>query len=518
MKKRSFIVLFLILLFALFLRLPQILRDQFVFIFDTGRDMLWARNLAVLHKLFLIGPWTALAGIFFGPLWWYLLTVAFVLTGGDPKGGALLSLIFNLATIIAAYFLGKRLKNGRLGIIFSLLCASSAYMINLSTYAFNPNPLPFTTLFFLWSLFEVLQGKEKFFVLASFLTSVSFHFEPATAVFTTLTLFIFLLWQRRLLKRTKILLSGFFSFLLPFIPQIIFELRHQFLQTKALVAYFRGTTERLGGELPLILRISDRSEKFLNLFSFSVIHLSGKWLVFLFLSLIFLILSLILVIAGKKEKNFVKINLLVIFVPFLAYIFLFPPELKFWYLSGLTIPFILLTGLVVYFLWQKNFIFGLFLLTFLVIANTKLFSRIDDFFHPKEVKGSEFLAVQKKVVDWIYKDARGRPFSVFVYTPPIYDFHYQYLFWWYGKKKYDYWPEEYSYLPGKIDYVPFKERYLTMQKAIQGEKPIELFYLIIEPDNIKQRVENWKNTFAESQLLKEEEIGERVIIEKRKKT
>jgi hypothetical protein len=45
-------------------------------------------------------------------------------------------------------------------------------------------------------------------------------------------------------------------------------------------------------------------------------------------------------------------------------------------------------------------------------------------------------------LDVIYQDAEGKPFNVLVYTPPVYTYAYDYLFQWYGAKKY-------SYVPGK---------------------------------------------------------------------
>ncbi len=60
--------------------------------------------------------------------------------------------------------------------------------------------------------------------------------------------------------------------------------------------------------------------------------------------------------------------------------------------------------------------------------------------------------------DYIYKDAHGKKFSLFIFSPPIYTYPYDYLLQWYARKKYGYLP--------------------TQEKK-------GLFYLLIEPDRSK---------------------------------
>ena len=44
---------------------------------------------------------------------------------------------------------------------------------------------------------------------------------------------------------------------------------------------------------------------------------------------------------------------------------------------------------------------------------------------------------QKAVVDWIFKDADGKKFGYFVYTPEIFTSGMDYLFWWEGTEIYN---------------------------------------------------------------------------------
>lgn len=503
---RNYLILLLILLFALFLRLPQILADQFIFAFDMGRDMLWVRDIVVLHKPYLIGPWGSLAGVFFGPGWYYFLTVPFLISGGDPRGSVIFVLLTNLLVIILAFVLGKKLKDERLGLIFAILIASSSLMIDLSTFAFHANLLPLTTLIFIGSLWKAWLKKDKYLLLAALMAALNFHLEPAAAIFTTLTLLTFLFLNLKIIKNKFLIFSTIFVFVLPFIPQIIFELRHQFIQTKALMAFFQGQNQSLGGVLPLGLRLVDRFNKFLDLFLGSVFSFSSKWMAILIIGFIFWVIFLDYLQNNQKIKKFIIVNLLTLSLPFIGYIFIFSPELKVWYLSGLTIPTIFLFALFLDILFKKSPVTGLTIFLILILFNSHKNQKLQD---------PGMLNIQKKIIDWIYDDAQGKPFRVFVYTPPVYDYHYQYLFWWYGKKKYGYWPEEYSYWPGKIDYVPYKEKYLALQHRQQPARETEVYYLIIEPDIFEERIEGWRNNFSRDKIIRVEKLDSMVKIEKR---
>ena len=518
MEKNKFILI-LIIIFAIFLRLPQIISDQFPFIFDTGRDILWVRDMVVLKKIYLIGSWSALSGVFFGPAWYYLLAIPFSLTQGDPRGGAYLIIFFNLATILISYFLGKRIKDDKLGLIFALILSSSAMIIGISKFIYSPNLLPFTTIVFVWCLYESLTETTKvwkYFALAAFMASLNFHFEPATAIFTSLTLLVFFLWQFKYLLKPKLIFSSILAFLIPFVPQIIFELRHQFLQTKSVIGYLSGNN-RMEGQLPFLARIQDRLNKFVELFGGSVLNIPSKWLLILGLLLILVIIYLVHKSENKKVKNFIKVNLIVLLTPLVCYIFIFPPELKTWYLYGLTVPYILLTGLVFYWLMKRNAMICYALLALLIFINSRPDWQLNFILRKSQIQEKpEILATQKKVIDWIYEDAKNQPFSVYVYTPPIYEFHYQYLFWWYAKSKFGYWPEDYSYLPGKTDYVNFKDKYNELQHQAQPAEKPAFFYLIMEDEPISKRIRSWKNNFTESRLLFEKQFGPGLVIEKRK--
>src|SRR3990167_4634228 len=85
-KSHTFIYLLLavILSGAFFVRVYRV--DQLMwFFFDQGRDALVIWRLWHEGKLFLIGPVTGLAGIFLGPLYYYLIAPFYLMGGGNPR-------------------------------------------------------------------------------------------------------------------------------------------------------------------------------------------------------------------------------------------------------------------------------------------------------------------------------------------------------------------------------------------------------------------------------------------------
>jgi hypothetical protein len=96
---------------------------------------------------------------------------------------------------------------------------------------------------------------------------------------------------------------------------------------------------------------------------------------------------------------------------------------------------------------------------------------------------------QVAVIDYVYKEAAGKPFKYVVYTPPLYDYTYQYLFDWYGQQKYHYVPQV---------------------KA-------NLAFFIIEPDTqYEWRLRDWlTQREADGRIIRSEEVKGGIIVQTR---
>jgi len=124
---------------------------------------------------------------------------------------------------------------------------------------------------------------------------------------------------------------------------------------------------------------------------------------------------------------------------------------------------------------------------------------------PASFSSAATIKNQKVALDAVYIQAAGKPFKLYVYTPPIYDYQYQYLTWWYGRKTYGYLPSEYSYLPGETSYHPQKDKFTQPTKPVTGTDPVKVF-LLIEPEATTDRLTGWLGHFAALPLISEQTL------------
>jgi len=499
-----FIVLATIIFF--WLRLPQVLTNQIPFVFDMGRDHIWVRNMVELKRPTLIGPWGSLAGIYFGPAWYYLLAIPYILTSGDPRGSVIWVMLINLVVLLfGAKFIKKEISK-KAAILFAFLFALSPQNINITTSPFHANILPLTMMAMLWSMYQFLKGKKHLLWIGALATSLNFHFEPATGVFTTLTLILFLIWQRKKINLKALSLSGF-SFFLPFIPQLIFELRHNFIQSRSLLLYFQGQNESLKGKLPFFFRLGERIRKFTELFSEAVIPYVPLIIAGLILAAIIVFLQKAK--KTKQETRLFSLLLLSLLVPLLGFMFLFPPELKRWYLYGFSINYFILVALFLNKLVANRLtIYSLFLIPYFFWLG-QLHNHLLGI-KQSTLTGPDILSSQLKVVDRVYQLAGGKPFNVYTYVPPIYDYQYQYLYWWKSRQEEKPLPVEYSYLPNETSYHPQKDQFSSL---LQIEP--EITFLVIEPENDLNRIQGWLGHFADFQSVEEEVLPSGLTIQTR---
>ena len=470
---RRYFFLLISIAVLLLLTLPSIVSGNFTFVFDMGRDQLWTRNMVELRRPTLIGPWGSIAGVFFGPLWFYLLSIPYLIFNGDPRAAVLLPLASNLTAMIIGWKVLRKYNHPQAANLFAILYGVSPAVVGLSSFAFHANLLPLATLLFFIGLFNYYQqpitNNQQLLTglpLSALMASLSFHLEPAAGVMLTgyLTLFIF---GRTPLPKFRALVLAFFLFSLPFLPQFIFELRHDFIQTKSLMAYFQGQNHSLGGELALGQRVTERITKLAGTLTHSLFpteFTSGKWIIF-----IAFILLVVIFIKKKTESRYDFSHFLLLFTlyfllfHYLAYTFLFPAELKGWYLYGFPPLFILSMSLILENVKSKSKLLSVLVTVFTATIVFISVNPIQRLFGAKDPMPPETLGAQMEVIDWIYKDAavKSQPFAVYTYTPPVYDFHYEYLLWWRGTRKYDLLPAEFSYRPGETSYSQYKTEFMS---------------------------------------------------------
>lgn len=492
------------------LRVYLIVRDSVPFAYDMARDLLWAKDIAFYHIPTLIGPAASIWGVYFGPFWFYLLSVPLRIFGGHPISAVYTTAAVNIVAGIGAFYLFQNYLKKTYALVLAIVILFSAAIINISTFAFHANILPLLTLLAIYFCFMATIRDPRFLALSFLAVSLMFHADPAPAVaFSFVPFFVFFLFRLyRSRKLIKISALSLVSYLVPFTPQILFEIRNNFIQSQALFAYFRGENPSLSGQLPPVERIFNRLSLYFDFLRASFV---GDSFFGTILLLIIITVGIFYYLKSEKSRNLLvlfKINFISLIVTLLVFTVLVTVEIKNWYLYGLTIPLAFIIVFALLGFKKYKVVTFLFLVIYLV-ANINPFFSIDRL--EKASSDPAQLSNQLTVVREIYADASGKQFSVYVYTPVIYDYPYQYIFWWQGVKLGKGLPVDFSYLPNQPSYVRNKHLYA---KDTQERTPT--VYLIIEKaqENEFYSSRSWLENFKDYKTIWQKDIDGAITLKK----
>lgn len=465
MKKALIAVFVGLFLWGFFLRSVEVINGNYLFGHDHGRDYLAAYDIVKNHKLTLIGAEAGSGvagfnGIFQGPGYFYLIALAYVFFGGDPIGAQIFMLLFGLAAMIIAAWVGLKTL-GRVGsMVFLFFVTVSPLIVSQSRFIWSSHPVTSFVILALYFVFRIPKKPKIFAPLAVFTAVFAYHFQLGVTVPLVVALFLSFPLVYRIFD-WKVYVYCFAAVFLAFSPMIVFEMRHGFMAVKSVFGATNGAG--LGGLIFDPIRLSshvfDYWNNFYNTFTFEFGWIPrGIQMLILYATLPFLGIGLWF----AKPRRFVLFLLLLLVTTWAGYLFLNNTVWDY-YLTHTRITYIFLYVIAILALlriYKRLFvakiglmIFGIFLITIAVgSAFRQYISYTVDI---RDIHVYEKIQGKKLVIDTIYDDAKGEKFSVFVFMPSVYTHPYDYLFKTYAKKRYGYEPNH--------------------QK--QG-----LAYLIIEPD------------------------------------
>lgn len=429
-----------------------------------------------------------------GPLWTWILAIPFILGRGDPTANTIFFSIVSLATALVGFRLFKDSLDVESRLIYLVLFIFSPVIIAAAQIASSPNPLAFLFIFYLWFLYQaVVEGRGVFLWPLFLLAGLFFQLEIGFALFALPAIFVALIFFGKLrLLKTKYFWLGLVLLGLTFVPQIIFDVRHQFLISQGMVKFLTGGGSSLyGAHNPLWFRFWERAQSFGEDFG-RMIPISVP----------------LLVLASwgwlKKEGNYSWLKLLgTIIVTFYVGFSLYPGPLWEWYRVGLPIVYVLFIAIGLGEVWKKTKILKIVtggLLVIYVFLGSRGGIGSND---------NANLKNQVTVIDYVYKVADGREFSYFAYTPPVYDYVWAYDFWWYGQKKYGYLPKNWQMT------VPL----LGIGKQLSPPRSDEgLFFVILEPNHERSwEPAGWLATYVKyGRVVNRQEFPGKIIVEERR--
>lgn len=492
-RNTAFLITFIILFtFSLYLKLIPTLNYNFPFTMDQARDMLDIRAIVELKKPTLIGPTTSINGVFLGPFYYYFNLLPYIVSGGDPAALTYWNIVwYMIAGITLFVFFYKR--DRVFGLLSSIIFLMAPAYFYSSRYFWSANPMPFMTIFYFLSIINFLRKPDIFSVsIVGLVSGYSMHFEAAFGVLFLPFFLIFCLAGRLPAKLISVAIG---AFAVTALPQILFELRHDFIMSKTFFYEVLGKSQILGEKLTPVETFQNHFQSFVE-FSAGQLEIpsvfSGILLIISFTYLGFLYFKKQL---EDEAKNLFIISSSFVLFTFIFYMFYSYP-LKGWYLLGLRIPYIFLIALSFSEIFKLKFPLFKFLVVFLLCWSFIATFIEQSRFIPKSIEDRSLdksnLRNEIEAIDWVYEKADGRGFKAYNYIPSVYDFPYQYLYWWHGGKKYGYHPEVVTYLDEVPEYIQNNGKFLTLKKPAEDSA----VFLIYEPDQSQERLFAWLGNFT----------------------
>ena len=496
--------IFFVLIISVFLtlRITPPLGGNFYFTMDQGNDAVHVREL--LHgNPPPLGPETSIFGLFAGPLWYYFLGAGYLIFRGNPIGGVVA--LISLNTLFLGILMKKiKVEVSPLSSLFvGLNLTFSWALYNTSRYAFNPFPMVILSFLIIASLIDFHRTrKSKHLFLASIFVGLSFHTDVASAL--ALAIFFGIINVFFMLRKHLLPKQFFYSLCVVALflsPHVIFELKNDFPQTKTLLK----EASNPGGVFQN-RQVGQISRRFMITIAESTFREIPE------LGLLLFCVALWYFFNNSKSspsnsfsKWFVYLSLLLTFVSWAF--FISNSGWRDWHTAFLS-PLIFISFLLLLSFLPKKLMLLLYL--FSLYSHLHIFS-IRYFQYLKPADDPSLLINEVKAIDWVYQHSGSQGFYVYNYLPSIYDYPYQYLFWWHGLKKYGYLP---------CEYAPYKNsRKLFYPPLLKYSKPSKFcanqMFLIIEPDERITPRENWMESISKDTTLVDQAYVGKILIQKR---
>lgn len=236
-------------------RLPEVSQ----FLGDQGRDARIVAEIFRSNDLVFIGPITSIGNMYLGPLYYYFMVPFLWLSFPSPLGPVYALIVLSLATVVALYYLGREIVGEKAGLLAAFLASVSYVLTEFSRFSWNPNPAPLVGLILIWAVHRAQGNKPWYWLIVSFCLSILAQLHYFSLIIGAGAALVWLLELKKLwqagfplkLTRTMVVATAASAvlFVASFAPLILFDLKHQGLNSSAFVslvsqkAFVGGTDE-----------------------------------------------------------------------------------------------------------------------------------------------------------------------------------------------------------------------------------------------------------------------------------
>ena len=386
---------------------------------DVSRDFLVMEDIIENNHFTLLGPRSgAIPGIFHGPLWFYINLPSFFLGKGDPLIVGWFWFCLSVFFLLLVFWVTKKLFDTEVAFLSTLLLSANSIInpsIGLKNF-YNPYGAVFLTPLFFWLFHRYINSlKAKYLIFSLFTLGFIIQFQMAFGIPILIALTVFLGYLL-FIKRKLIHFLSYLILLIPISTFILFDIKHDWLQYKALIRFLSQNSS--SGNILNIFQ--DRIRVlFFDFFDFLS---PGKNILTIFQAIFFLVVLIIGIKSNNNPKRKVYILFSIIFFGFWVVSLFYQGGTGnyFWPL----LPLAVIVFCSFYRVLKARIFLGVFCLLYLVNVYAGI-SAIMDFETDVDRRGPHSWAFNLYVAKKIYADAKV-DFGYFNFSPDRYAYQQRY--------------------------------------------------------------------------------------------
>lgn len=403
------LTIFVVFIIFMFCRLYN-LQNRIAFGWDQEQYTFQVKQLLVDHKPVLLGPRTLNdRGFFLAPYFTYIIAPFYILTNLYPSAIAIFLICFNILFFIVSYFVISDLFSKKTAIWFLLFWSINPLIAVYDSKAWWPIFIPLGTLLTFWILKKIsVNNRLTNWVFLGILCGlfINMHVQFAFVLFFV---FVFISSNQNIFSNLRNKLISLMAFTIMFTPLVIFDLRHNLLNTQLVLSFFsRGIAD-------VKPWFYNWTPPFKNVIQPLIIT---KNILVMFIFYIAIAFSQFFLY--RKKKGYLKNFYLSSLILWIAFPLIFgkygqrPSEYYFMFLY----PFIYITLIEIILLSKKKLLVFIFIILFLVNIRSLFFNLQNDIYS---------LKFKDEIIHELANRTKGKKFNISFTTSVGNDAGFRYL-------------------------------------------------------------------------------------------
>lgn len=217
------------------------LSELFHFTYDEEVFAFVGKRMWVNHHIPLIGGVTPMH-VHVAPYFYWVSGLLLGLSRLNPLGWGVAAAGIAALTMWLLFKVGQDFFGRRVAFIALILYTFSFYQNIFDRHYWGLAFDGLISLVSLWSLWQMVRGKEKFVYLLAIALAFGIHTDLSILTLFVLTILATIFFRPRVSRST--LIKAFLIFGVSFLPLIIFDLRHQFVNSRGILQYFAEVRDK----------------------------------------------------------------------------------------------------------------------------------------------------------------------------------------------------------------------------------------------------------------------------------